>query len=103
MMKIFVSQPMAGSTKDEILAERERILDIVKRLYASEEIQLVNSYFELDVDSKRPNVRMLGMSIELLAEADLAVFGTDWAVARGCTVEYSVAKAYHIDILDLDE
>lgn len=102
-LKVFISQPMAGRTDEEILKERNDIMDHLRKLYADKDVVLVNSFFDLDIQSKRPNVRMLGMSIELLAEVDLMVQAPNWFCARGCNVENLVASEYDIPIMDMDE
>ena len=102
-MKVFISQPMAGRTDEDILQEREEILKCLQKRYPDKEITVINSFFECDIQSRRPNVRMLGMSIELLAEADLMVQAPNWFCANGCNVENLVASEYDIPIIDMDE
>ena len=35
-----------------------------------------------------------------MAEADVVYFGSNWKSARGCKIEYEVAKEYGIDIIE---
>ena len=52
-------------------------------------------------DSNIP-VWYLHKSIELLAQADMAVFAFDWHNARGCVIEHHVAIAYGIPVLEVN-
>ena len=101
-MKIFISSPMRGSTKEEILATRKRIEDELRTRFKEEEITIIDSYFpEFDAYRAEINIGVyfLGRSILKLAEADLVVFGKGWEKARGCRIEHTVAQDYNLDIL----
>ena len=105
-MNVFISQPMRNRSDEEIKAERQKIMEYVQKLYALEKTEEIDSFFDvgkLDINSKNFPLRMLGMSLELLAEADVAVFADGWSVARGCRIEHDAAKAYGIKILDLED
>ena len=94
--KIFISLPMSGKRKREILEDRDAI---VKHLhhYGITDIEVLDTYID-DEPPENSNIRLwyLGKTIELLAQADLVVFAQDWAKARGCRVEYECARIYHI-------
>ncbi len=98
-MKVFISQPMKGKSDEAILAERELIVERLKKSYG-EDIEILDSFFAdfKDSDSKRPQIIYLAKALEVLAEADLAFFGMGWTRARGCRIEYDVARAYGIKI-----
>ena len=102
-MNVFISQPMRNRSDEEIKAERQKIMEYVQKFYPDEKADEINSFFDMDVQSKNVPLRMLGMSLELLAEADIAVFADGWLVARGCKIEHDAAKAYGIRILDLED
>lgn len=100
-MKVFISQLMNGRDPEMIIQERKQIMEHVRKLYPdAEEIQ---SFFEYDIDSKNLPLKMLGMSLELMAEADLVVFADCWSLGRGCKIEHDAALQYGLKILDLDE
>ena len=101
-MKIFISSPMRGSTKEEILATRKKIEDELKARLNEEEITIIDSYFpEFDASRAEINIGVyfLGRSILKLAEADLVVFGKGWEKARGCRIEHTIAQDYDLNIL----
>lgn len=104
-MNVFISQPMRNRTDEEIKAERQKIMEYVQKLYPNEKAEEIDSFFDndkLDINTKNFPLVMLGMSLELLAEADVAVFASDWCVARGCKIEHECAQEYGVEILDLD-
>lgn len=86
-MKIMISQPMRGKTKEEILKERQKIM------YESgiEEYEVIDTLFNFE---NKPPLYYLAKSIEAMSEADLVLFASDWENARGCKIEFEVAKAY---------
>lgn len=93
-MKVFISQPMSGLTKEEVLLQRGIAEDWLKAKYKN--VEILDSYFE----DKKPDkivysgVYWLGQSLELMAEADMVAFIPGWDKARGCKLEYEVAKEY---------
>ena len=99
MKKVFISQPMRGLTDEEIIQQREilknKIADILE-----EEVLILPSFFEEFEPKGNIPVAYLGKSISLMAEADVVYFGGDWKSARGCKIEYEVAKEYGIDIIE---
>ena len=101
-MQIFISQPMRNRSDEEIRAERRKIMEYVQKFYPDEKVEEIKSFFDMDIQSKNTPLKMLGMSLELLAEADVAVFADGWSVARGCRIEHEASELYGIQIIDLD-
>lgn len=95
-MKIFISQPMNGYSREEILEERERI----KQMFSGNEF--IDSFIE-DVPEMEGNTRIwcLGESIKKMADADLVVVPSVYGVA-GCDVELNVAIGYGIPACRID-
>lgn len=100
MFNVFISQPMNGKTSKEILAERTKIIESAVRFCPKDKVMnIIPSYFG-DFDNvvvKNKPLFYLGKSIEMLAEADLAVFGKGWGDARGCVIEKLCAERYGIE------
>ena len=88
-MKIMISQPMHGRTKEEMQAEREFA---VKQLSA-EGHEIVNTIW--DIDPTLPPLYYLGKCLQTMAEVDAVVFIGDWQHARGCQIEYQTALTYN--------
>ena len=99
MKNLFISQPMNGLTQEEILKERERIVKKAEEVIG-EEVVVLDSYFPDYNSQKNAPLACLGKAITVLADADIAYFGSDWKNARGCKIEYECAKQYGIKIIE---
>ena len=112
-MKVFISQPMNGLTKEQIKEARERAINNAKLAIWEErrkwvgadhatinDIEIIDSYFE-DYNPEGGSVplKYLAKSLELLADADIAYFCKNWKAARGCSVEYVCATEYGITVI----
>lgn len=103
--RIFVSLPMQGRGDEAIEADRFDYFQVGKEFLQEEDpecdIVLIPSFFKgRDRENLKP-LRMLGMALELLSAADLAVFAPGWEEGRGCRIEHECAVQYGIRILDL--
>ena len=97
-IKVFISQPMANRSEEEILNERLEVLNKLKKDLKTDNIAIIDSYFEEDEPKStiHKGVYHLGKSLELLSTADVAYFCKDWNHARGCLIEKEVCQAYNI-------
>lgn len=103
MKRLFISQPMKGKTDNEILAEREKAVNIAKELYdTDEEIQVIESFFQGAPADAKP-LWFLGKSLELMSTADIIFFAEGWEEARGCRIEHNCALDYDIDFISMDK
>lgn len=100
MKKLFISQPMAGLTEQQIRDARDNAVKAIEKIYGEEEVEVIDSIITDETEGKAP-LWFLGKSIELMAEADLCVFLDGWADARGCRVEHLVAEEYGVEIVDM--
>lgn len=101
MKKLFISQPMAGKSNEEIKAERDRAIENAKRVL-NDDVEVVDSFFENCLEGehseeiKHVPVLYLGEAIKKLAEAEVAYFTRGYFEARGCKMEMQIAEAYGI-------
>ncbi len=98
-MKIFISQPTMGKSDELIAAERELIIERVRSMYGND-VEILDSLFN-DYNTsniKHPPIAYLGKSLEVLAQADVAFFSSGWKSAKGCRIEYDVARLYGVKI-----
>ena len=105
MMKVFISQPMAGRSESEILKERERLIANIKE--REPEAEIIDSYqrdyafavnnFTSPKDDKGA-LKYLAESLKMLADADIAVFPKGWQMFRGCVIEEQCARFYGITV-----
>ena len=99
-MKVFISFPMNGKSYDELVKERNSIINQCK-LYFSEDTYYIDTVFDdSDYDYNDP-LYYLGKSITAMAEADIVVFARGWENARGCLIEYDCARKYGVPILTI--
>lgn len=98
MKKLFISQPMRGKSDEEILAERQKAIEMAEKVIG-EPIEVIDSFFEKAPVNAKP-LWFLGKSLELLADADVAYFAPGWENARGCKIEHTCAVEYDINRIE---
>ncbi|MBO5138661.1 MAG: DUF4406 domain-containing protein [Bacilli bacterium] len=91
-MRLMISQPMRGKSNEQIRNERETL---VKQLESEghEVVDTVISNF-IDGEGNDYAIKCLARSIEYISQVDGLVFMNGWQNARGCKIEYQVAKEY---------
>lgn len=97
--KVFISQPMKDKSNEEILSVREEALRRAKE-YLKTDVELIDSFFQ-DVPHDVKPLWYLGKSLELLSEADIAVFASGWNEYRGCNIEHLCCSKYGINTIYL--
>lgn len=97
MKKVFISQPMRDKTDEEILKERESIIEKVKEMYG--DVEILDTFFQNASYEAKP-LWYLGKSLEYLSEADIVVFAKEWQNYRGCKIEHICAKEYGIETIE---
>lgn len=99
-MKVFISIPMKGRSDIEIKKEMNLVANAIKMEYG-DHIEIIDSFIADSPpdNAGRDGVWYLAKSIEMLGQAQLAVFIGEWKTARGCIVEHQVATLYNIPIL----
>ena len=93
-MKLFISQPMNGKSDEEIIHERNSIIDLIKTKFG-QDTEIIDSFVQGVPYNAKP-LWYLGKSIELMSEADVAFFARGWADVRGCYIENQCALEYNI-------
>ena len=98
MKTMFVSQPMAGRTTEEIRKERN---EVKKRFEGSYEI--ADTLFEYTMNDDKHDLALykLGDAIMKMATCDTVCFVTGWEKARGCRIEHMCAELYDKKIIHL--
>lgn len=85
---------MRGKTKEQIMSDRNALVERVKQCYPDAEI--IDSV--LDISSEHNDIYYLGESIKLMSQADLVIFMGGWEKARGCVIEHDICKRYNIKL-----
>lgn len=101
MKKVFISQPMNGLTDLQIEKDRARVIEgLYNEGYSPDEITIIDTFIEENApDNVNGGLWYLGKSLEMLADADIAVFAKGWKDARGCQIEFKCAKEYGISYI----
>lgn len=90
-MKIMISQPMRGKTEQQIRQEREELVEKLEQQGHKVIDTILTDKPPIDCDEA---IYFLGRSIELMSKADAVIFMKGWENARGCRIEYQIAKDY---------
>lgn len=101
-MRVFISQPMAGRKVESIQAERDDILNALRK-ECDDIVEVPSFYNEAFKKYKNNLVYLLSMSIKMLADADLAVFAPGWEKARGCNIEHIICREYGIPLREFED
>lgn len=96
-LKVFVSQPMKDRSVAEITEERNRIFYNFAQNHPDESVREIPSY-DPCLPKMGNSLYCLGWSLQMLAQADVAVFARDWRSARGCEMEHRACLMYGIPI-----
>lgn len=97
MKRLFISQPMRDKSNAEILAERNKAIEVASK-QLNEEVEVIDSFFK-DSPALTNPLLYLAKSLELLATADIACFADGWEQARGCRIERLCAEEYNIPVI----
>ncbi len=97
MKRLFISQPMRDKSNAEILAERNKAIEVASK-QLNEEVEVIDSFFK-DSPALTNPLLCLAKSLELLATADIAYFADGWEQARGCRIERLCAEEYNIPVI----
>lgn len=103
-MKVFLSLPMHGYSRESIIDEMLMMETAVEKLYDVKDVEFVmnfNCVPKKGVRHARPYC--LASAIEKIADCDLVVFHPNYRQANGCLIEYEVCDRYHINAYVLDE
>ena len=82
-MKIYISQPYAYKSDEEIVKVRN---DIIKELHAyMKDIEILDSVIQKE---QTFGLKQLSESILVLSDADAIIFAPGWEESRGCRIEH---------------
>lgn len=103
-MKVFISLPMKGRTKEQIETALEKIKEKVLSTFNGENIEFVNTIVEEKPpyeSGEHTPVWYLGKALEILSTCDLVVVcgDIDYNQYNGCFIEKETARRYNIPVL----
>ena len=120
MKKAMLSQPMAGKTEEEIVATREKAINVL----TAKGFEVVNTLFTDEWYSKESMTEravvpiplcclakslergvvqiplcFLAKSLESMSLCHAVYFCKDWENSRGCKIEHDAAVAYGLEVI----
>lgn len=95
-MKIFISTPLRGKTKEWIEEYRRKQIAVAKRIYG-EDAEIIDNFLPEKILTSHNRLYCLGISLQMLSEADVAIFPAHPESCRGTSIEYDCAGKYGID------
>ncbi len=101
-MKVFISTPTRGKTREQIRAYRQKQINVLKAMYPEEEIEVIDSVVtDTPPQSANESILYLGKSISLMSGADTLASPHHATWYNGCRIERNVASSYGLKIIDL--
>ena len=107
-MKVFLSLPMSGRTDEEINNQIKEMTEAVENHFVIDRYLVIHDNFDykpttlLESDPVTIPLLYLGQAIKKIGMCDAVVFGENWERARGCRIEFLVAKEYDVPIYFMD-
>ena len=100
-LKIMISRPMKGKTKDEIDKDTNEMANLIFDYYGEETYEVMSSIVENHTE--KSELECFSESIFFMSQADMLAMGYGWENSRGCKLEHEIAKAYNVPIIYLDD
>lgn len=95
-MKVMISQPMKNRTEEDIREERKYIIEKFNNMH----IEVIDTIFTEEApEDNNAGIYYLGKSIQEISKVDALFMCDGWKEARGCRIEYLVAREYGVKIL----
>ena len=91
-MKVMISQPMNGKTNEEVREERKILVNELTEQGYEVVDTVISENAPKNCDEA---IYYLSKSIEFISKVDAIIFMNGWEKARGCKIEYEVAKNYN--------
>lgn len=87
-----ISQPMNGKTNEEVREERKTLVNELTEQGYEVVDTVISENAPKNCDEA---IYYLSKSIEFISKVDAIIFMNGWEKARGCKIEYEVAKNYN--------
>lgn len=99
-MRIFISQPLTGIPETESTERRIEAENALRYYYKDKSIEFLHHTEETPPSDVDTRVWYLGMSIAILAKANVVAFLPDWDESQGCSIEHIIAEKYQCKIIE---
>ena len=87
-----ISQPMNSKTNEEVREERKTLVNELTEQGYEVVDTVISDNAPKNCDEA---IYYLSKSIEFISKVDAIIFMNGWEKARGCKIEYEVAKNYN--------
>lgn len=87
-----ISQPMNGKTNEEVREERKTLVNELTEQGYEVVDTVISDNAPKNCDEA---IYYLSKSIEFISKVDAIIFMNGWEKARGCKIEYEVARNYN--------
>ena len=96
-LKVAISQPMRGKTREQIEEERARLVKAIE----SSGNKYVNTILT-EKQQENPPMWCLGASLQKMSKCDVVLFMPGCHDARGCKLELEACSAYGIGTVEFN-
>lgn len=98
-MKIFISMPFSGYTKEEINERFSFLCKQVKGMFG-DDTEIPDTYIKDCPAVVNHGMYKFAKGIEILSSCDAIIFADGWRDAPGCVLEYQIAKHYGLKVIE---
>lgn len=100
-MRIMISQPMKGLSREVIIENRKRVVNQLNE----NGHEVVDTVFDINgaPDNCNMPIWCLGRSLQALSKVDAVVFMKGWENARGCKIEHLICDQYGMPFYEENE
>lgn len=100
MKKLFIiSPPTNAKTKEEILAERNKAIEVATN-FCGDAVKVISEDYK--PDNGCVSLKYLAHLIEFMADADIVYFAPYWNKSRACRIAHECAISYAIQTIGDD-
>ena len=100
-VKIMLSRPMKGKTREQIEKEEKEMVDVIFDMYDHMTCEIISSIVENA--EEKSELECFSESIFFMSKADVLAMGFGWENSRGCKLEHEIAKAYDVPVVYLEK
>ena len=105
-IKLFISQPMSNHTAEEVLSTRMNIVRKFIGTYPDTPFKVLDNYFSVNPEFEKmnvPNLAYFGLSLTVMAQADVVLFSKDFTTSDGCRIEHALAYNNKMKVIYEDQ
>ena len=98
-IKIMLSSPMKGKTREQIDSERKNMIGLLLDTFDNSVV--IESVIENP--EGKTELECFSESIFHMSQCDILAMGQGWEHARGCKLEHEIAKSYGMEVIYIQD